>query len=263
MKSLKAAPGEMPDIPINGVISVWLNLFEYSHWELGWPIWAGTATAALVYRMFILPFTVASIHHSTKLQNIKDIHVTRYNLWKATASLNYAQRAAEKVKYRRVLKENKVSRFLIFSPIIFSIPGFITFSWSLRVACAVVPEMTTSGFLWFKDMTMYDPELKLVALVALINTLSYLWMSRGALPPNVSASILTKRLFLTFFLQDSNSRNAQESYSLLQFVAGWTHCLLALPRVLGSWVALVCDPRNGDEQNCEGHLQENEVRSSL
>ena len=181
----------MPDIPISGLISIWMNIFEYGHWELGLPVWMGAAISAFIYRIFIIPFSVMSIKEAQKLNSIKDIHVMKYNYWNSVSQFDRKSRIEFNQKMREIYKEHKIKRYKIYSPLIMSIPGFITFSFSLRVSSCVIPDVAESGFLWFQDMTLHDPELKLVSLLAIFHLLNYYYNSKGFF----SSSLVNVKIF--------------------------------------------------------------------
>ncbi|KYN08730.1 Mitochondrial inner membrane protein OXA1L, partial [Cyphomyrmex costatus] len=135
------------------------NILEYMHINLDMPWWLTIVIATICVRTLLFPIVIKGQKNVIQLKNhmpvIQDMQ-TRLSQARNTGDhMESAQIATEMMKY---LKTNNVSFAQNLMMPLIQAPVFISFFFALRkMANLPVESLKDGGFLWLKDLTIYDP----------------------------------------------------------------------------------------------------------
>ncbi|KYQ48195.1 Mitochondrial inner membrane protein OXA1L [Trachymyrmex zeteki] len=135
------------------------NLLEFMHINLDMPWWLAIVTVTICARTLLFPLVIKMRKNMIRLTNhmpaIKDMQMKLTEARNFGDHMESARIATEMMNYMKTNKINFKQNFLM--PMI-QAPVFISFFFALRkMANLPVESLKDGGFLWLKDLTVYDP----------------------------------------------------------------------------------------------------------
>ncbi|KAG5310842.1 OXA1L protein, partial [Acromyrmex insinuator] len=135
------------------------NLLEFMHINLDMPWWLAIVITTICARSLLFPLVIKTQKNVIRLTNhmpkIQDFNIRLTEARNCGDHMQSAQIATEMMKY---MKTNKISFTQnVMMPLV-QAPVFISFFFALRkMANLPVESLKDGGFLWLKDLTVYDP----------------------------------------------------------------------------------------------------------
>ncbi|XP_011173283.1 mitochondrial inner membrane protein OXA1L [Solenopsis invicta] len=135
------------------------NFLEFMHINLNMPWWLTIVTATVCARALIFPLVINSQKNMIKVTNhmpvIQEMHQRLTEARNSGDHMESAKAATEMMQY---MKKNNVSMTKNFMAPLIQAPVFISFFFALKkMANLPVESLKEGGFLWVKDLTVYDP----------------------------------------------------------------------------------------------------------
>ncbi|XP_071557693.1 mitochondrial inner membrane protein OXA1L [Temnothorax nylanderi] len=135
------------------------QFLEFMHISLDMPWWLAIVTGTVCARVLIFPLVIRAQRNMIQLTNhmpvVQEMHMKLTEARKSGDHMESARIATEMMHY---MKKNNVSLARnVMAPLI-QAPVFISFFFALKkMANLPVESMKDGGFLWLKDLTVYDP----------------------------------------------------------------------------------------------------------
>jgi YidC/Oxa1 family membrane protein insertase len=150
------------------------DLFEAVHSSTGLPYWSIIVGSTIALRLGLLPLMVQSIKMSLKMEKIKPhLDKLQEELRMSGGYKNIEAQRTFQTGWDKIRKEHGFSMMKQFAPVLAQMPMFIFFFTSIRSVLAYNAGAKTGGCLWFEDLTIIDPFLRLNLLTAGVMYLSF------------------------------------------------------------------------------------------
>lgn len=120
---------------------------------------ASIAIVTVCFRLLVLPLTIKASANAAKLNNIRpQIEEIQAKMRELMNSQDSVASAALLAQMKQLYKENDCSPYKsILGPLV-QLPMFVSFFFGIRgMAYLPVESFKTGGYLWFQDLTLYDP----------------------------------------------------------------------------------------------------------
>ena len=162
------------------------DLFESFHVASGLPYWAVIVVSTVSFRVMLTPLMVASLKNAAIMQRIKpEIDILQARFRKAGGPQNPPAAKKFKEDYDALAKREGFSMSKSFVPVLAQMPGFIFFFTSIRRMLDTNPNISSGGALWFNDLSVSDPYMRLNLMTSAVMFLSFrMGAESGNIPQN-------------------------------------------------------------------------------
>jgi YidC/Oxa1 family membrane protein insertase len=139
--------------------------FVHNHLSLAW--WGSIIATAVVARSLLLPIQIYNIKN---MQGMADLQPQMKELQKIiVAAKTREEKLQAQIQMRDLFVKGGVNQWMLFLGPLTTMPVFLTFFAAIRhLVVNFAPSMAAGGALWFHDLTVSDPYLRLPIINAVV-----------------------------------------------------------------------------------------------
>ncbi len=149
------------------------QLYEWAHHVTGAPYWAVIMGCTVAVRLLIVPLTVMSLKSAGRMALAKPELDRLNDEFRRNGNPTPEARKLFFTEMRAIQHRYGASMSRSFAPILAQMPVFVIFFSATTFLLKHNPEMVNAGTLWFRDMTVRDPFMRLNLIAAFVMHMSF------------------------------------------------------------------------------------------